>query len=345
MSSNYIKVDGKFYDPYYILEVSEDDSLEFIIKAYKSKAKKYHPDKAKSLSERKKNEKRFKILLESIEFIKNKRENADILFKRKSSPKKPSSLKNFESKDDIMIFNKNFKEKTKLKESTSDSEEDISIKQKNKLKERNEELKDKIINQFSERKFSNSDFNIIFDYVSKLDPETQERDKDNKKLIHYTTDGFYGYNTSDLNNFSIVRSFNGLLINDDIITHGENYSNFKEIYKKSKNPNKLILLTEKDIKKLKTKLQNEKNNSSIYIYENENENEDKTNISFMSEQKKLYKKSLRNLEKQQKEDENIILKSDIYNKDLIENAKNGILDMSPSLLRALDDHYKIKRIM
>lgn len=347
MIENYVCVDKKYYDPYFILGVDNDDDLEYIIKCYKYKAKKYHPDKAINEKERIKNEKKFKILNKCIEFIKERRENSfiDTNKRKKESDLKIKENKNFSDKKKLKEFNDLFQEKSKRK-----------LTNKNIDKKTNKEVDEKeIINQFKSSKFSNEKFNLIFDY--NLLKNNKELDN-NKQIIHYTTDGFYGYNTSDLDNYAIVRSFNGLLISDDLMeTHetnyGNNYADYNDIYKNQvKNPNKLIKLNKEEIQKLEKELKKKNaklKKSSKYVYESEediyeSEENEENESGFQKEQNKLYKKNLSLLIKQQEKDKKTILKSGIYDNDLIKDAEDGILDMSPSLLRALDEHYKYKRI-
>jgi len=178
--------------------------------------------------------------------------------------------------------------------------------------------------------------------------------EDKKQLIHYTSDGFYGYNSSNLENYAIVRSFNGLLISDDLIessecNYGNYYADYNHIYKTHiKNPDKLIKLSKDEIEKLKTQLKKQKSKIKIVsenIFEKEEIDTSEINTNnFDKEQYKLYKKNLSHLSKQQEKDKNIILNSGIYDKNLIEDAQHEALDMSPSLIRALDEHYKFKRI-
>lgn len=343
--TEYVRIDDKYYDPYFILEVDKEDDLEYIIKAYKYKAKKYHPDKAKNEKDRVKNEKRFKILRKSIEFIKEKRENAFIdTHNRKKEYKSDISkqeLKNFKTSNEIDQFNDKFLEKVDKKKFENT---------------KNTEPRDKninVLNQFTSKKFENDKFNLIFDY--NLLKNKKEPDTNSKQVVHYTTDGFFGYNTSDLDNYAIVRSFNGLLISDDMLeldnnNYGNNYSDYNHVYNKAvKNPNKIIKLTKEEEKKIKEKIKNKSKNikkASDYLYENESdsENDDNNKNNFNNQQNKLYKKNLKHLIKQQENDKNIIINSKIYDNNLIKDAENEILDMSPSLLRALDEHYKFKRL-
>jgi glutamate synthase domain-containing protein 2 len=232
------------------------------------------------------------------------------------------------------------------------------MKEKNDQSERknSERIDENILNQFKEKKFENDKFNLIFDY-NLLKNKKQEKASENRQLIHYTTDGFYGYNSSDLQNYAIVKSFNGLLISDDLIEeydddvkYGKDYSDFRDIYKNHvKNPKKMINITKDEearIKKLLKKEAEKAKKASDYLFEDNDidENEVKDKNNYEKEQYKLYKKNLKNLEKQQEKDKKIIINSGIYDKDLIEDAENQVLDMSPSLLRALDEHYKFKRL-
>jgi hypothetical protein len=86
--------------------------------------------------------------------------------------------------------------------------------------------------------------------------------------------------------------------------------------------------------------------ASDYLFEDHDTDDDeiKYKNNYEKEQYKLYKKNLKNLVKQQEKDKKIILDSGIYDEELIEEAENQVLDMSPSLLRALDEHYKFKRL-
>jgi hypothetical protein len=347
MIDNYVCVDNKYYDPYFILNVDSDDDLEYIIKSYKYKAKKYHPDKALNEKERIKNEKKFKILTKCIEFIKERRENSfiDTNKRKKESDLKIKENKNFSNQKKLNEFNDLFEEKSKRKLTNKNSNS-----YKKEIKQEVDEKK--IINQFKSTKFSNEKFNLIFDYNLLKNNKQLEN---NKQIIHYTTDGFYGYNTSDLDNYAIVRSFNGLLISDDLIdsteiNYGNNYSDYNDIYKNQvKNPNKLIKLNKDEIQKVEKELKKrnlKSKKSSKYVYESDEDTyENQENESgFQKEQNKLYKKNLTFLIKQQEKDKKTILKSGIYDKDLIKDAEDGVLDMSPSLLRALDEHYKYKRL-
>ena len=57
-----IEIDGKTYDPYFILDVTREDSSSHIVKSFREKVKKYHPDKYTDPKKKEKYEKYFKIL-------------------------------------------------------------------------------------------------------------------------------------------------------------------------------------------------------------------------------------------------------------------------------------------
>jgi hypothetical protein len=354
MTDNYICVDNKYYDPYFILEVDHDDDLDYIIKCYKNKARKYHPDKALNEKDKIKNERRFKILKKSLDFIKEKRDTSFI-----NTYSRKKEYKNSKSCED-----KKFKDKMELNKFNHEFEEKSYSKYKKKIKKDEKDRDDKeinIINQFESNKFANKKFNLIFEY-NNLQNNKKEKQNSNT-LIHYTTDGFYGYNTSDLDNYALVRGFNGLLISDDLISstqftknYGNNYSDYNDIFQNHvKNPDKIIKLTKHELEKLNEILNEKKSNikkASNYIFENESEYENEdyeehdNNVknNFEREQKKLYNKNLISLTKEQENNKKIIMNSGIYDRDLIKDAEYGVLDMSPSLMRALDEHYKFKRL-
>ena len=65
-------------DPYTILGISSESSDEEIKKHYKKKALKYHPDKITDNTKKSKYEKKFKLITEAYEEIKNLREKKQI---------------------------------------------------------------------------------------------------------------------------------------------------------------------------------------------------------------------------------------------------------------------------
>jgi len=89
--SETIDIDGYEFDPYFMLDITQDDNDEKLKRAFKEKAKKYHPDKAKNDKERRKFENRFRIIYECYNYIKTKRENK---LKRRQKKKKKKKKNN-----------------------------------------------------------------------------------------------------------------------------------------------------------------------------------------------------------------------------------------------------------
>lgn len=340
-----ICIDDEYYDPYIILGVVQDDTDEHIAKAFKIRAKKYHPDKARknNTEEIKKYEHRFKLILKSYEYIKNKRTNN--LKNNHQNIQKEVKTK-FSTTEEIKQFNENFEKATGI------SPNDFGYGDYKRMESVDDykEFKINIINQFRNKKFSSKKFNKIFEYLQSL--EDDNSDNQNKSLIHKTTDGFYGYNTSNLNNCAMVSSYNGLLITGDNLGESgvgywdSNYGDYRLIYKKPKNPDKQIKLpsefksrvddTEKTVKTRDYKK---------YTNEYNNTNFKRNNVSFQNEQDIIYKKSLEQLVEKQEEDKKMVLKYiNQYDNETIQQAMNNTLDKSPNFIEMLKEHYNCKRI-
>ena len=89
-----ITINNKQYDPYFILDVTKDDTYDHISKSFRKKVKKYHPDKYTDKKQKEKYECYFNILTESFEYIKNKRKNAnDLQINRKKENTKENKEK------------------------------------------------------------------------------------------------------------------------------------------------------------------------------------------------------------------------------------------------------------
>lgn len=241
-----VTVDGKQYDPYFILDVTKDDSSEHITRSFRTKVKKYHPDKYTDLVKKKKYEQYFKILSESYQYIKNKRESTRINKNGHKSEEKKSSSKEMDE------FNKEF--------NTPNNPNSYGYGENyNRLEkmEDYENLDVNICNQFSDKKFSNDEFNDIFEYTKQKDEEYDKVVE--KSLVHKTTDGFRGYNSSDFGNCALVSSFNGLMVTGD--TFGENgvgywgsgYSDYRYSYKRANNPSSRVIVPKDAVKRTQIK--------------------------------------------------------------------------------------------
>jgi curved DNA-binding protein CbpA len=332
---NVITIDGKQYDPYFILDVTKEDTIEHIKKSFRGKVKKYHPDKYTDLLKKAKYEKYFKILSESYEYIKNKRQDN---FSNSKCKQKDNIKKNI----DLDNFNKTF-------ENSKDPNHFGYGNDYNRI-ERIEDYESMDItycNQFENRKFTTKEFNKIFEY----NKDSQDDDKDKvitKSMIHKTTDGFWGYNTSDMTNCALVSSFNGLLITGDnfgesgIGYWGNNYGDYKFSYKTSKNPNSKIIIPKEKVKHDDI-LENKVTSTEISKYKNEYKNEYQQNTSgnFSQQEKVVHKKIYEDLVKKEFEDKDMVMKYiNQYSPEIINKALSGELPESPKYSSALYKYIK-----
>lgn len=343
----YITVGGKKYDPYFILDVTKDDTNEHISKAFRTKVKKYHPDKYTDPKKKEKYECYFKILSESFQYIKNRREQTDNLQLKKKyyQNSKASNLNNkeYNKEIDIQEFNKNFEEKSKKKTKNKNNNlEDSKTKdtKKNDTKKESREI-DSLFNQFSNTKFCNKKFNKMFEYV-----RDQNEDREELKIIHRTTDGFNGYNSTVVDNCALVSSYNGLLITnsefDDSDTGywGDKYGDYNLLYKmNAKNPNRKIKVP----KDYKSKV------DQMIALRNCNENELRNDLTndlqntgdFESGEKEVYKKLYNDLMEKEKYDKEIVLKYiDLYDQKTVNKALNGELECSPKYSSVLRKYLR-----
>ena len=323
-----IKINNKEYDPYFILDVTKDDSMEHIKKSFRSKVKKYHPDKFTDKKQKEKYEIYFKILSESYEYIKNKRENTnDLNLNRKKNVKdkdtKRKDNKERDNKEDSNDdFNKKFVEK---KERTIKKKEEKDKRLKNI--DEYSEYKPEIYNPLSKKKFSNKEFNQIFEYNKKLQ-EINDDEIREKSLIYYTTDGFRGYNSGNQNdNCALVSSYNGLLITEAELKENEagywsnNYSDYNISFKKSaKNPSRDFKL--KELKE--SSVNNTKNSKHTKL-----KTEKDATGSFKSQQQSLIKDIYNSLLEKEEKDKNIVLNNlHLFDEATIKKALSGELSKS-----------------
>jgi curved DNA-binding protein CbpA len=235
-----ITVDGKKYDPYFILDVTKDDTSDRITKSFREKVKRYHPDKYTDPVKKKKYEKYFKILTESYQYIKQKREQLKQLTRKGRNATEDTVKKNM-TKDNLKVFNETFK--------TDDPNGYGYGENYSRMEDVNEydKFNVNVVNQFGDKKFSNERFNNIFDYNKALEDDEYDK-RVNMSLVHKTTDGFHGYNSSDFGNCALVSSYNGLMITGDNFGErgvgywGNGYSDYKYSYKGVKNPNSKIVV-------------------------------------------------------------------------------------------------------
>jgi curved DNA-binding protein CbpA len=332
-----IEIDGKTYDPYFILDVTREDSSSHIVKSFREKVKKYHPDKYTDPKKKEKYEKYFKILNESYRYIKDKRESVSKIRRlddknqnsknQNSKNRKQVKLdKTFKEQSDLDDFNKSFKQSDSVKQ--TDLEEQDQNYERLQRKEDYDNIDVKVYNQFEERKFKLDEFNKMFEYT-----KGEENDISKKSLVHKTTDGFYGYNTSDT--FALVSSFNGLMIVGDNLYQngywGSGYSDYKHSYKMSKNPNSKIIIPKDKINKTDKILKN-----PIKNIDRKDREIPPASGTFSQQENTLNKKIYDDLLKKELEDEAIVKQYiSQYNESIVKKALSGELDQDIKLTSVL----------
>ena len=324
-----ITVDGKKYDPYFILDVTKDDTADNITKSFRTKVKRYHPDKYTNLEKKKKYEKYFKILTESYQYIKRKREQSKGLIRKKE---KDNQIKKNITKSELTEFNETFK-----KDDPNEYGYGENYERMQDIKDY-ERLDVNIFNQFSGKKFSNERFNEIFDHNKGSEDDDYDK-RVNMSLIHKTTDGFCGYNASDFGNCGLVSSFNGLMITGDDFGErgvgywGSGYSDYKYSYKGAKNPNSKIIVPKDATKKQPiTKVTHDE----IQKYKS---NYNKINNDINKASKHIDKIIYDDLLDKEKQDEIFVKKYlSQYDKTTIEKALSGELDQSQTYKAVLQKY-------
>jgi hypothetical protein len=319
-----IIVDSKKYDPYFILDVTKDDSGDNITKSFRNKVKRYHPDKYTDIEKKKKYEKYFKILTESYQYIKRKREQSKGLIRKQEND---NEIKKNMTKDELDEFNQTFK-----KDDPNAYGYGENYKRMQDIKDY-EKLEVNIFNQFNSKKFSNEKFNEIFDHNK--GSEDDEYDKRiSMSLVHKTTDGFCGYNSSDFGNCGLVSSFNGLMITGDNFGErgvgywGSGYSDYKYSYKGAKNPNSKIIVPKDAIKK-QTIIKVTQGEIQQYKSNYNKMNSDLLNATDKKPSKNIDKMIYDELLDKEKDDEIFVKKYlSQYDKNTIEKAFSGELDQS-----------------
>ncbi len=320
-----IDIDGKSYDPYFILGVTKDDSSEHITKSFRKRVKKYHPDKYTDKTDKKKYECYFKILVSSFEYIKEKRTNKKSMHLIDKSKYKhevdPKSC-------DIDSFNEEF---NNSKKDPNDHGYGENYTRLEKVEEY-DNLKVDLVNLFGKKKFSNKQFNKIFEW-NKYKNSEKDQSESSKQLIHKTTDGFSSYNSGVIeNNCSLVSSYNGLMIAGDDLGErgigywGNNYSDYSIVHKGVKNPVKKPKIPRKfSIDEYIEKSNSDIDDSKIY-------NEDKYALD---------KKQYNDLLEKEQLDKKIVLKYiNKYQKDISDKALNNELDKSQSLTDVLQKYIQ-----
>jgi hypothetical protein len=311
---NLVCIDDEYFDPYHILGVTPEDDDSHIYKAFKIKAKKYHPDKAKTKQDISKYNYRFRIVLECYDFIKNKRAQ------HTTSPPQTSTMTSEYS--DPTHFG--YGEQTRY--NTIDDYDAVNVN---------------IVPQFDKKNFKLDKFNRAFSYN-----QTQFSNLESQNtLVHKTSDGFYGYNSGN-NHCATVNCFNGLLITGDdygqkgIGYWGDNYSDYKLSFHSAKNPVKKLIIPE-TFNVIDNVIDNT-NRTKFTTYTDVAH----TNKNYKQEASALFKTQLDNLVYEENANKDFFMKygTKQYDKHTIQNAINGRLQKSKTLIDSLHDFHNIKRI-
>jgi curved DNA-binding protein CbpA len=351
-----ITVDGKQYDPYFILDVVREDTDKHISKSFREKVKKYHPDKYTDKDKKKKYEQYFKILSESYRYIQDKRSNSGDLQQKYKNRKSETTndqshvtknKKNIKkTKKDFEELNENYDKKIK-----SLNPNDFGYGDDYKRMEKIEDYEKENLNickQFGKKKFSLTEFNKMFEY------NRRNEDQDNitsKALIHKTTDGFSGYNSADFGSSALVSSFNGLLITGDDLGErgvgywGGNYSDYKYSYKRgTKNPDRRIQVPKDFVPESQRKKFDENLDKKYSEYKcNYHKNSYKKQSNFKNEQDILYEKTYNELLEKEQYDKNIVMKYiDQYDEQTVRMAMSGELDQTPTYTSTLKKYITEK---
>lgn len=243
-----IKIDGQFVNPYFILDVVETDTEQFITKSFKKKAKMWHPDKiskqdAKDPIKVQNIKHHFKVLVESYEYIINKMRSTTGHLNSKREhitvPKNENIIaKPIDNSDELNSFNSEFN-KLRVNNPTDFGYSAERIKDISEYE--NFEYKPYKLNFGTSNNFNNDEFNKAFEYQQELYKNNTELE-----IYHKTTDGFNAYNGSELGGNASVSSYNGIMIVGD--TYGQSgigyydssYSDYKKTFEAPKNPDKML---------------------------------------------------------------------------------------------------------
>lgn len=240
-----ILINGIPYSPWFILDLTPEDSQEKVNKSFKRKAKMWHPDKLppqdrndpKKVQDR---QLRFKILVDCYEYILNKKKTNLNSSKREyvNIPKNNNiPTKSLDNSNELNNFN------TEFEKSRVSTPNDFGYSA-----ERIKDLKDydnfeyKPTQLFESKSFNPQDFNKTFEYNQDTQGLSSSKDV---SLYFKTTDGFNASNGGDLGGFANVSSFNGVMIVGDNFGqtgagyYDSNYSDYKQVFSAPKNPNQI----------------------------------------------------------------------------------------------------------
>lgn len=237
---NKVVVDNIEFDPYFMLDVTEDSSIKMINNNFRKKAKIVHTDRL--TKEEKKNEKlvkerikHFNVLMKCYEYLIDRKQS----YNNKNFGFENFNINLVEHNTDFNKFNKMFEEERH--EKPTDFGYEIkdrltSIKEYEYFDEKPKQI-------FDAKQFNKDDFNKLFEYNRNMH---LDKNGINNTVIHKSTDGFYGYNTADVSSgVANLSSYNGIMIEGD--NYGQlgvgyndgNYADYRQAYNACENPSKM----------------------------------------------------------------------------------------------------------
>jgi len=326
-------IDMDEYDPYFILGVTPDDTIEHVTKEFRRKAKVLHPDKLSNIDKKNptkvlKRNKQFKILVDCFEYISNIKKP----FIKKNYKTNESKNQNFDNVEKLDSFNSNFSKlqspndfgyNVERMSNINNTDFETSMHNYNKIKYKPEQI-------FNSKQFNSNDFNKTFEYHQ----QQFNSDKDDSLVIHKTSDGFSGYNSTILDGCSSVSSFNGVMIVGDNfgqngIGYNEgNYSDYKQTFNVAKNPSKKIIVPlnfEQGVSKEKP-LSKKELTKQIKLREIHINNGNGSKGDFNIQEEQFIEKQKKNIkEKVEKDKEFILQYKHLFDEKTIEDAMNSKL--------------------
>lgn len=356
-----VVIDKISYDPFFILGVTPEDSLEHITKEFRKKARQLHPDKLNPNDQNNprlvlKRSKQFKVLVDCYEYISNHKQNYNNSRKSKERINVTTfddlSSKSFDNSKELNSFNTKFND-VKLLNPNDFGYKTERIGNLNENGNNFESLKNEYTSVshrpqklFDNKNFNSLDFNKAFEYQQQqfneeMDEQGTARDTPNSVIIHKTSDGFSGYNSVTLDNCASVSSFNGVMIVGDnfgesgIGYNDVNYSDYRQTFKGAKNPDKLNIpenfqpVSSRATKPLtKKEIDTQIGIRSIKI-------EQKNNGNYNLQEQMLLEQQKTDLQNKIEQDKKFVIKyQHLFDKQTIEDALNDRLITSKDYQKA-----------
>jgi len=348
----YITVDGEKFNPYFMLDVVPEDSESFITKSFRKKAKMWHPDKIKSKDPQKISQAKlhFKVLIESYEYIINKKRSINHTKKRERVTVTNNTTltpKKIDNTEELHLFNEEF-DKLHI---THPNDYGYETAPRLSDTKEYENFTYKPYKLFNPKKFNRDEFNKIFEYQQQLDGG----DNTSVGLYHQTTDGFNGYNSGTLDGAANVSSYNGIMITGD--TFGQNgtgyydtyYSDYKKSFEAPKNPHQKIIVPdnfEASTSQKITPLTDKEFQQQKHQYYQSSPASQPHKHNFKYQEQMLLEKQGMEIKQKLEHDKNLILQyKDMYaDKSLIQSALDNKLLTSNDYVNEETIHKRFKTI-